>query len=106
MVLQKNVVQVIFAKVKPPIKPLVILDRMQLDQNQFRVLNVHQEPMPILLVPYLAKNVTLSPTNSNPMLRNAFQCKKDSTNRAQQPKSNARRVKQELVVTKRVKIVK
>ena len=81
-----SVKQVIIARVKPPTKPLVILGRMQPVQNQFRVLNVHPERMPILLVPRLAKIVTLIPTNRNPMRLNAFQCKRGITNRVQQPK--------------------
>jgi hypothetical protein len=92
MVLQKNVVQVIFAKVKPPIKPLARPDPTPPTKDPLHALNAHPERMPILLVPYLAKNVTLSPTNSNPMLRNAFQCRKDSTKQAQQLKSNVRPV--------------
>ena len=86
-----NVIKGIIAPVKPPIKPLAGLDRMQPDQNQFRVLNAHPECMPTLLVPKFVKIVTVIPTNPNPMLRNAFQCKEGSTNRVQQPKSNARR---------------
>ena len=68
-----NVKQVIIAPVKPPTKPLVILGRMQPVQNQFRVLNVHPGRMRLLLVPRLAKIVTLIPTNRNPMQRHAFQ---------------------------------
>jgi hypothetical protein len=100
-----NVQQVIIAPAKPPTKRLVILGRMQPVQNQSRVLNVHLERMRPLLALRLAKIVTTMHTNPNPMLRYAFQCKKGSTNRAQQPKSNARRVKLELVVTKVVMIV-
>ena len=81
-----NVKQVIIAPVKPPIKLRVLLVRMQPYQSQFRVLNAHPERMPILLVPHLAKIVALTPTNANPMLRNAFQCKKVSINPGQQPK--------------------
>ena len=40
------------------------------------------------------------------MLRNAFQCKKGFTNPDQQPKSNVLRVKQDVVATLHVKIVK
>ena len=68
-----NVKQVIIAPVKPPIKPLVILGRMQPVPNQFRVSNVRPERMPPLLVPQLAKIVTTIPTNRNPMRQNAFQ---------------------------------
>ena len=39
------------------------------------------------------------------MLRNAFQCKNVIINRAQQLKSNARRVKQDVVATQHAKIV-
>jgi hypothetical protein len=67
-----NVKQVIFAKAKPQTKLLVILGRMQPDQNQFRVLNAHLARMPILLVPQLAKSVATMHTNPNLMLRNAF----------------------------------
>jgi hypothetical protein len=101
-----TVKQVIIAPVKPPTKPLVILGRMQPVQNQFHALNAHPARMPILLVPRLAKIVTLIPTNRNPMRRNAFQCKQGITNPVQQPKSNARRVKQEAVAMLRVTIVK
>tara|TARA_B110000091_G_scaffold112005_1_gene121219 strand:+ start:13 stop:339 length:327 start_codon:yes stop_codon:yes gene_type:complete len=55
---------------------------------------------------YLAKIVKRMHTNPNPMLRNAFQCKKVSTNQVQQAKSNAQRVKQDVVATLRVTIVK
>ena len=68
-----NVKQVIFAKVKPQTKLLVILGRMQPVQNQYRVLNVHRALLQHCLVPQLAKIVTVIPTNRNPMLRNAFQ---------------------------------
>ena len=66
-------------------------------------LNAHPERMPTLSVPKLAKLVALIPTNPNPMLRNALQCKKGSTNPAQQPKSNVQRVKEETVVVQLVK---
>ena len=81
-----NVKQVIIAPVNPPTRPRVILGHIQPAQNQFRVLNAHPERMPILLVPQLAKSVKTMHTNPNPMLRNAFQCKKGITNRVQQPK--------------------
>ena len=100
-----NVKQVIIAPVKPQTKRLVVLGRMQPVPNQFRVLNVHPERMRLLLVPRLAKIVTAMHTNRNPMRRNAFQCKQGITNRAQQPKSNARRAKQEAVGVHRATIV-
>ena len=106
MVLQKNVVQVIFAKVKPPIKPLAHPDPTPPTKDPLRALNAHPARMPTLLVPHLAKVVTVIPTNRNSMLQNAFQCKKGSTNRVQQPKLNARWVKQEAVAMLRVTIVK
>ena len=56
-----------------------------------------------LLVPSRVKTVTLVPTNRNPILRNAFLCKKDTTGPVQQPKSNVQRVKQETVVIQLVK---
>jgi len=105
LVLLKNVIRVIFAKVKPPIKPLAFLDPTPPKKDPLHALNVHPERMPILSVLYLAKIVTTMHTNPNPMLRNAFQSKKVSINRAQQPKSNAHRVKQDVVATQRVKIV-
>ena len=86
MVLLKNVIQVIFVKVKPPIKPLADPEPTPPTKDPLPALNAHPERMPILLVPYLAKTVTTIPTNPIPMLRNAFQCKKGSTNRDQQPK--------------------
>ena len=66
-------------------------------------LNAHLERMLNLLVPSRVKIVTLVPTNRNPILRNAFQCKKDTTGPVQQPKSNVQRVKQETVVVQLVK---
>ena len=106
MVLLKNVIQVISAKAKPPIKPLAHPDSTPPNQDPLRALNAHPERMPILFVPKFAMLVPKIPTNRNPMLRIAFQCKKDSTNRAPQPKSNAQRVKQDVVATLRVTIVK
>jgi hypothetical protein len=102
----EHVILVIFAKVKPPIKPLAFLGPTPTKKDPLRALNVHQARMQHCLVPYLAKIATLIPTNPNPMLRNAFQCKKGSTNRVQQPKLNARRVKRAMVATQCVKIVK
>ena len=67
-----NAKQVIIAPAKPQTKPLVLLVRMQPDQNQFRVLNALPERMPTLLVPYLVKIATVIPINTNPMLQNAF----------------------------------
>ena len=99
-----NVKQVIIAPVKPQTKRLVFLGPTQPAQNQFRVLNVHLARMPILLVPQLATSVATMHTNRNPMLRNAFQCKKGSTNRAPQPKSNVRRVNPVPGATQRAKI--
>jgi hypothetical protein len=106
MVLLKNVIRVIFAKVKPPIKPLAFLDPTPPKKDPLRALNVHPGRMPILSVPYLAKIVATMHTNQNPMLRNAFQCKRVITNQDQQPKSSAQRVKQDVVATQHVKIVK
>ena len=82
----EHVIQVISAKVKPPMKPLAYLDPMPPTKDPLPALNAHPERMPILLVPYLAKTVTMIPTNTNPMLRNAFQYKKVSINPVQQPK--------------------
>jgi len=44
--------------------------------------------------------------NQNPMLRNAFKCKKGIINRDPQPKSNAQRVKRVVVVVPLVRVVK
>jgi len=74
-------------------------------KDPLHALNAHPGRMPILSEPYLAKIVTTMHTNQNPMLRNAFQCKKGSTNRVQQLKSNAQRVKQDVVATHHAKIV-
>ena len=49
MVLQKNVTQVIFAKAKPPIKPLVHPDPTPPTKDPLPALNAHLERMPILL---------------------------------------------------------
>ena len=102
----KRVVQESF-KVPPGIQLVVFAkqDDTQQVRDQLHALIVHPERMPILLVPLIAKIVTTMHTSPTPMLRNAFQCKKGSINRVQQPKLNARRVKQDVVVTKRVKIV-
>ena len=102
----EHVTRVIFAKVKPPIKPLVYPDPTPTKKDPLRALNVHLGRMPTSLGPYLVKNVTTMRTNLNPMLRNAFQCKKVSTNRAQQPKSNVQRVKQELVAMQHAILVR
>ena len=97
--------KVIIALVKPPIKLLAHLDFTPPKKDPLPALNAHPERMPIRFVPQLAKIVTAMHSNRDSMLRHAFQCKQGITNRAQQPKSSAQRVKQELVVTKRVKIV-
>ena len=81
-----HVTRVIFAKVKPPIKPLARPDPTPPTKDPLHALNAHQERMPTLLVPHLAKVVTVIPINPNPMQRNAFECKKVSTNPVQQPK--------------------
>ena len=86
MVHLKNVILVIFAKVKPPIKPLAHPDSTPPTKNPLLASNVHRASTLGLLAPYLAKSVTTMHTNPGPMLRNAFQCKKGSTNRDQQPK--------------------
>ena len=55
-------------------------------QGQMDALNAHPERMPTLLVTRLVKIVTPMPTNRTPMLQNAYQCKKVTINRVQQPK--------------------
>ena len=101
----ENVTEVIFVPVKPRIKPLARLGPTPPTKDPLPALNAHLAPMPTLLAPQRAKCVILIPTKRNPMLRHAFQCKQGITNRVQQPKLNARRVKQELVAMLRVKIV-
>ena len=86
MVLYENVIQVIIVKVKQQTKSNVYQDRMLQEQDPLHALNAHPERMPTLLGPTPVKSVTLIPTNPHPMLRNAFQCKKGSTNPAQQLK--------------------
>jgi DNA-binding helix-hairpin-helix protein with protein kinase domain len=49
MVLQKNVIQVIFAKVKPPIKPLAHPDSTPPTKDPLPAMNAHLERMPTLL---------------------------------------------------------
>ena len=105
-VLQKNVIQDIIAEAEPPIKPLVRPDSTPPKKDPLPALNAHPERMLTLSVPKPAKIVILIPTNRHPMRRNAFQCKQGITNPVQQPKSNARRVKQEAVAMLRVTIVK
>ena len=79
---------------------------MPLTKDPLHALNAHPARVPTLLVTKIAKIVTTIHTNRNSMLQNAFQCKKGSTNRVQQPKLNARWVKQEAVAMQRAKIVK
>ena len=105
MVKYDNVILVIIVKVKQQTKQLAHLDPTPPTKDPLFASNAHPVPMPTRLVPCRVKIVTLLPTNPNPMRRNAFQCKKDTTNRVQRPKLNARRVKQDVVATKRVKIV-
>ena len=92
MALLKNVIRVTFVKVGSPIKPLAHLDSTPPTKGPFCALNAHPGRMPILSVPYLAKIVTTMHTNQNPMLRDAFQCKKVSTNLVQPPKLFVQRV--------------
>jgi hypothetical protein len=70
------------------------------------VWNVIRERTLLLPAPLLVIRAATMNTNRNPMLRNAFQCEKGSTNPVQQLKLNARRVKRALVVTLRAKIAK
>ena len=86
MVKYENVLRVIIVKVEQHIKPLADPDFTPSNQDPLHALNVHPERMPTLLVPSRVKSVVLIPINRNPMLRNAFWCKKVSTNPAQQPK--------------------
>ena len=102
----ENVFPVISAKVKPPIKPLAHPGSTPPKQDQLHALNAHPERMRPLSVPKPAKIAILILTNRNPTRRNAFQCNQGITNRAQQPKSSARRVKQAAVAMLRVTIVK
>ena len=87
-------------------KPLAHPDSTPPKQDPLPALNAHLARTRPLLVPQLAMIVTTMHTNRNPMLQHAFLCKQGITNRAQQPKSNARRVKQEAVAMRRVTIVK
>ena len=82
----EHVNPVISVKVKPQIKQLARPDPTPPTKEPLHALNAHPECMPTLLKPKLVKFVTVIPTNPNPMLRNAFQCKKGSTNPVQQPK--------------------
>ena len=86
MVLQKNVIQDILAEAEPPIKPLAHLDSTPPKKGPLHASNAHLERMPTRLVPLIVKNVIPMHTNRNPMLRNAFQSKKASTNPVQRPK--------------------
>ena len=52
----------------------------------------------------LVKTAMMVPTNRNPVLRRAFQCKKVSINPVQQLKLVVQRVNRVLVVTQRAKI--
>ena len=86
MALLKNVVQVIFVKVMPPMKPLAHPDPTPPTKDPLHALNALPECMPTRLVPHPANTAILIPTNLNPMRRIAFQCEKGSTNPDQQPK--------------------
>jgi len=81
---------------------IVLLDPTPPTKDPLDALNAHPVPMPARLVPYLVKIVIPIPTNGNPTLRNVSQCKKGTTNRAQQRKWNVQRVKEETVVMKLV----
>jgi hypothetical protein len=61
-------------KMHPATKRVLVahLDPTPSKKGPPHALNAHPERMPILLVPLIAKIVTLIPTNRNPMLRNAF----------------------------------
>ena len=98
MVLYENVIQVIIVKVKQQTKSNVNQDHMLPEEDPLRVLNARPVPILTRLVPFRVKIVTLVPTNRNPMLRDVFQCKKDSIVQDQQPKWNVQRVKEEMVV--------
>ena len=103
MVLYENVIQVIIVKVKQQTKSNVNQDHMLPEEDPLRALNARPVPIPTRLVPFRVKIVTLVPTNRNPMLRDVFQCKKDSIVQDQQPKWNVQQVKEETVVVKLVK---
>ena len=102
MVLLKNVIQDIIAKAKPPIKQLAHRDSTPPNQDPLPALNVLPERMPTPMVPHLAKIVAMTHTNRTPMLRNAFQCKKGTTNRVPQHKWFVQPVKQAVVVVQHV----
>jgi hypothetical protein len=101
-----NVIEVIFAKEKPPIKPLANPDPTLPKQARFHVLNVHRAHLQLHMELLLAQIVVTIHTNLNPMRRNAFRSKKGTTNQVQQQKLNAQQVKPVLVVTKHAMIVK
>jgi hypothetical protein len=103
MELLKHVILVIFVKAKPPFKPLAHPGHTPPQQDPLHALNVHPGHMPTLLVLKLAKFATVTPTNLNPILQNAFQSKKDTTNRAQRLKSFVQRVNPVPVATQSAK---
>ncbi len=68
----ENVIPVIFAKAKPPIKPLAHPDPTPPTKDPLPALNARPERMPTLLVPKLVNIAKTMHTNRNPMLRNVF----------------------------------
>jgi hypothetical protein len=98
-----NAIPVIFVKVKPPIKQVVNLDPTPPKQDPLHALNAPLERMPTLSVPYLVMIAVPMHTNRDSMLRHAFQSKKGTTSRDQQPKSNAQLGKQEVGATQRAR---
>jgi hypothetical protein len=82
----ENANQDIIVLAKHSMKPLAHLDPTPPTKDPLDALNAHPVPLPTRLVPKLVKIVTLIPTNPNPMRRNAFQCKKGSTNPVPQHK--------------------
>jgi hypothetical protein len=82
------------------------LDGTHMESPLLNVWIVIQERTLLLPALLLVIRVATMNTNRNPMLRSAYLCKKGTTGPVQQPKSNARRVKQDVVATLHVKIVK
>jgi hypothetical protein len=78
----------------------------QMEAPQLNVWIVIREPTLHRRVPLRVIRAATMNTNQNPMPRTAFQCKKGTTGPVLQPKLNARREKQAVVATQRVKIVK
>ena len=86
MVEYENVKQVIIVMVRQPIKQNVYPDRMLQKWDPFHALNVRQERMQDRLAWIVVTSVAKIHINQTPIVPNAFQFRKVTTNQAQRQK--------------------